>query len=134
MLAHEVGELTGGDLRAAERAQVISRGLGAGNEAAFGGIEQLGAAPHLDEAEKVIVPRLHAAARGQRPYAYLALLDTVALPDIAVAGAVGGRALLRVFTHSLMQPGLVGLELAQQVSPAGGDGLNRFFEDAARPA
>ena len=129
-----MGKLTGRDLCAAERAQVIGWGLGARDEAALGGIEQLGAAAHLDEAEKVAVPGLHATASRQRPHAHFALLDAVALPDIAAAGAVGGRALLRMHAHGLMQPGLVGLELAQQVSPAGGDRLDCFFEDAARPA
>ena len=77
--------------------------------------------------------KVSATVRGQRPHAHFALLDAVALPDLAAAGAVGSWALARTLAHGLMQPRLVGLELAQHVSPAGHNRLNRFFEDAARP-
>ncbi|WP_157991693.1 hypothetical protein [Caldimonas tepidiphila] len=58
---------------------------------------------------------LGAAARGQRPDSHLAALDAVAPPDVVAAGEVSGRALPRLRVHGVQQPGLVGLELHQQL-------------------
>ena len=88
---------------------------------------------YLDEGKEVVVPGLHAAARGQCPHPHLALLDSVALPDIAVIGAVSGRALLCVFVHGVMQSRLVGFELAQHVRPSSCYLINCFFAGVARP-
>jgi hypothetical protein len=91
-------------------------------------------AAHFDQAVEVVVPGLGAAARRQGPHPHVALLDAVALPDVAFIGVVRGRTLEGLLAHGLVQLGLVGLELAQHVAASGQDLLNCFFDSAVRPS